>query len=485
MRREGRNFIGSRTVLGAILVLGLSAPAYSRPDPARVKRTAAVITWNASDGTVSADPVRLEVFSGPGDGGSAQIEAVTLNLAEGSGDCESSAPASVADQTAGRLGKNNAMAVYSPCEEKGESPDSVGWLKRAAEKHPGKPVMMRLESTGELMRLVRALRKDSKSAEALSRIAVSLDRQLTTAEYRELERLTKAHPNLRAHLIARGNGTKTRSWFRGMTYSESRAQGEASWNRLLEPDMIGIQARLNKDRVARKRSRIEEDGVPGGKTRSAITAFQRDHGIEPTGELDAETVAKLFGERALTRGIDARPPSADQAAELPPLPKPRPRDGDARTVPLPAARPPARLTRPPTAPPQPPITSGETAKYKAHRAKGSAYFKYGQNTAAKRRMEGGQKDRFGRPLQTLQCYLRGECAYVSVAMDKRLKLPSSTKLRIPELEKKYGRKIEFRVVDTGGAFTGKGYGRVDICVDTEKQSYASALNGSMTLLFER
>ena len=39
-----------------------------------------------------------------------------------------------------------------------------------------------------------------------------------------------------------------------------------------------------------------------------------------------------------------------------------------------------------------------------------------------------------------------------------------TVLRIPELEKKNGgRRITFLVVDTGGAFRGKGTGRIDIC----------------------
>lgn len=484
-----------RPALGSLFLLSSALPA-SAGHPSKVQRSGAVVRWTASDGAVNADPVRLEVFSGEGGSETKDLKAVTLNLAKGTGGCDASAPDSVSDQTADRLGSENAMAVYSPCGEKGESPDSVEWLKRAAGKHPGKPVMMRLESAGELMRLVRALNKDPKAAEALSRVAVSLDRQLTTREYRELERLTKAHPDLRAHLIARGNGKRTHSWFRGMTYSESRAQEDASWNRLMEPDMTGVQERLNKDRVARKRGRIDEDGIPGDETRKALAAFQRDHGLEVTGEADAATLAKLFGEGSAARGIAVRPP-ARESAEVP-VPAPNPRRETAAEVPLPKRRPreeasakplkpapPARLTQKPKAPPAPPITNAERSRYKAHKAKGSAYFKYGQNTAAKRKMEGGQKDRFGRPLQTLQCYLRGECSYVSVAMDKRLKLPSTTKLRIPELEKKYGRKIEFRVVDTGGAFTGKGYGRVDICVDTEKQSYASALNGPMTLLFER
>src|SRR5437868_163147 len=59
-------------------------------------------------------------------------------------------------------------------------------------------------------------------------------------------------------------------------------------------------------------------------------------------------------------------------------------------------------------------------------------------------LEGGFKDRLGRPLNTLQDYLAGRAPYVSVAMDSKA-FPYGTKLRIPELEAKYGRPIEFRV----------------------------------------
>jgi len=62
-------------------------------------------------------------------------------------------------------------------------------------------------------------------------------------------------------------------------------------------------------------------------------------------------------------------------------------------------------------------------------------------------------DRAGKPLATLQAYLRGEAPYVSVAMDSA-HFAYGTKLRIPLVEKVFGRCIEFRVVDTGGWFEG-------------------------------
>src|ERR1700757_1443285 len=83
------------------------------------------------------------------------------------------------------------------------------------------------------------------------------------------------------------------------------------------------------------------------------------------------------------------------------------------------------------------------------------------------KMEGGFYDRGGKDahrktwkahrLCTLQDFLEGNAHYVSVAMDRELKIPYWTKVRIPEIEKKYGRSILFQVVDTGDHFTGKGY----------------------------
>jgi localization factor PodJL len=51
-----------------------------------------------------------------------------------------------------------------------------------------------------------------------------------------------------------------------------------------------IQFILNKNGYAAG----EPDGVMGGKTKSAITAFQKDNALEPTGEVDEQLVAKLL-----------------------------------------------------------------------------------------------------------------------------------------------------------------------------------------------
>jgi 3D (Asp-Asp-Asp) domain-containing protein len=87
-------------------------------------------------------------------------------------------------------------------------------------------------------------------------------------------------------------------------------------------------------------------------------------------------------------------------------------------------------------------------------------------------MEGGPKDRCGQWLGTLENYLDGKAKYVAVAMD-RLSLPYGTVIRIPDIDAKLGKKIEFRVVDTGEAFIGKKLSRMDICVGDSQDDIRS------------
>lgn len=96
-------------------------------------------------------------------------------------------------------------------------------------------------------------------------------------------------------------------------------------------------------------------------------------------------------------------------------------------------------------------------------------------------IEGGFKDRRGNPLFTLQQFLKGKAPYVAVSMDPRA-FPYGTHIMIPELEKHYGQPIVFRVVDTGGAFFGKGTSRIDICVQSKSDLYHPLINGIITLV---
>lgn len=93
-------------------------------------------------------------------------------------------------------------------------------------------------------------------------------------------------------------------------------------------------------------------------------------------------------------------------------------------------------------------------------------------------LEGGFNDRVGKRLRTLQQFLAGNAEYASVAMDTNA-FKYGTRLRIKELDAKYGRPIVFRVVDTGGAFRGKGRSRIDICTANRSASLDPTINGTL------
>jgi 3D (Asp-Asp-Asp) domain-containing protein len=115
---------------------------------------------------------------------------------------------------------------------------------------------------------------------------------------------------------------------------------------------------------------------------------------------------------------------------------------------------------------------------RTYSAQGSAYY---PDTSA---LEGGFKDRRGIKLNTLQDFLANKADYVSAAMDPQLTIPYGTVVKIPEIEADRGRAIEFRVVDTGGAFKGKGFTRIDICTENRRASLDPTINGVLTLIFD-
>jgi 3D (Asp-Asp-Asp) domain-containing protein len=107
-------------------------------------------------------------------------------------------------------------------------------------------------------------------------------------------------------------------------------------------------------------------------------------------------------------------------------------------------------------------------------AKATAYFPDDSE------LEGGFNDMKGKPLQTLQSFLKGNAKYVSVAMDRGI-FKYGQRLRIRQINEHYGKEIIFRVVDTGGAFYGKGRSRIDICVANEALSHETVVNTRLTV----
>jgi 3D (Asp-Asp-Asp) domain-containing protein len=120
------------------------------------------------------------------------------------------------------------------------------------------------------------------------------------------------------------------------------------------------------------------------------------------------------------------------------------------------------------------VAQAEGAYTESFTAEATAY--YPDSSA----LEGGFVDRKGKRLQTLQQFLDGEADYVSVAMDTKA-FSYGQRLRIHELEEKYEREIVFRVVDTGGAFRGKGRSRIDVCVQNEAASLDPSVNSTLTI----
>lgn len=98
-------------------------------------------------------------------------------------------------------------------------------------------------------------------------------------------------------------------------------------------------------------------------------------------------------------------------------------------------------------------------------------------------VEGGVFDCRDKPLYTLQAFLKDEVPWVDVAMDHHLKLKYGLQLCIPELNRKFKKVITFKVTDTGPSFANKGFSRIDICTETEEDTFDTAINGPLTLVF--
>ncbi|CAH0389680.1 unnamed protein product [Bemisia tabaci] len=98
--------------------------------------------------------------------------------------------------------------------------------------------------------------------------------------------------------------------------------------------------------------------------------------------------------------------------------------------------------------------------------------------------ESGQKsdlvDSRGKKLRTLQDFLDDRAEYVTASMDAELHIEYGTQLCLPELNHHFGRFIPIEVRDSSIELTGLGFGRVDICVRTEEDSYDNSVNRDLT-----
>ncbi|HYV46627.1 MAG TPA: peptidoglycan-binding protein [Myxococcaceae bacterium] len=266
-----------------------------------------------------------------------------------------------------------------------------------------------------------------------------------------------------------------------------------------------MQSGSNGSEVSGLQDKLKNAGYDAGtsgkfdaKTEAAVRQYQKDNNLKVDGKVGQQTWGNLIGQKGL-------PPGTNMLGQKARNPDPTGRFKDTfepagQGRPGASARPPAASTRPagaggnqqspapsqkpgaPAAKPagqaQAPSAPAGAPQGKGFTAKGTGYFP--DNSA----MEGGFKDRKGAPLHTLQDFLAGKSKYVSVAMDSKA-FPYGTKLRIPELEAKYGRPIEFRVVDTGGAFRGRGTSRIDICTANRRASLDPTVNGKLTLIPQR
>lgn len=117
-----------------------------------------------------------------------------------------------------------------------------------------------------------------------------------------------------------------------------------------------------------------------------------------------------------------------------------------------------KVIPPPTLPSPLPGLSNPFTSYITYYAPGKG------QTAAQKKLEGSASDRFGNPVKTLEDYLEGKSSYVTVAMDTPLSKPpyKGVNLINPNFVDKAGKLIPFRVLDTGGAFIGKGSAKIDI-----------------------
>jgi hypothetical protein len=101
-------------------------------------------------------------------------------------------------------------------------------------------------------------------------------------------------------------------------------------------------------------------------------------------------------------------------------------------------------------------------------------------------VQGGFVDIHDNPLCTLQDHVAGKVPHVSLAFDRELYTTGVISygdiFSIPELDEKYAKHLTFKSVDTGSAFTGTKFTRIDICCKTREDTFDPSVNRVLTLI---
>ncbi|MBI4348907.1 MAG: peptidoglycan-binding protein [Elusimicrobia bacterium] len=207
------------------------------------------------------------------------------------------------------------------------------------------------------------------------------------------------------------------------------------------PAVLQAQRDLNAWLWTTGRPRIGEDEKYFGGTRRAVAEFQRKHGIQPTGTLDAKTAGEL-------RRV------ADEA-----------RRKLERPVSIQASR----------------VTVYHPKAAKSKRAK---------------RIEGPDHDRLMKPLCTADAFARRKCDAITVAIDQRLHVRYGTPVSSPQLTAAFlaecrvqgipdCRAPAFALRDTGSCRYFNGANHIDVATESDHRSgFGKALNlEGVTLVF--
>jgi peptidoglycan hydrolase-like protein with peptidoglycan-binding domain len=215
--------------------------------------------------------------------------------------------------------------------------------------------------------------------------------------------------------------------------------------------VVAEQEALDAVRRAAHQKPIAVDGLFGAATDKAVKDFQTKNGLAPSGVVDGETQSALLSRfQALAKiPVTGTLDDATKAALA------KSRSGAGRTAPVKD------------------FYAGSASDFEAtsqqtviKNALTTIYTPYTARTREQRRVEGPPTDRFLQPICTLEKYLGGSCPYVSVAIDRRLKVPDGTPLLIPQISDLVGRTVEFRIVDTGALWAFHGTKHVDIATDS-------------------